>query len=251
MSPGPSPVWSDMDGTRIRVTGKRAWVLALASLGSFMVILDLLVVATALTSIRRDLGASLEELEWVVNAYTLSFAVLIMTAAALGDRFGRRRLYAGGLGLFAVASVGCALAPNAGALIAARAVQGAGAATVMPLALALLNTAFPPQRRGWALGIYGSVTGFAAVLGPILGGAVTQGLGWQWIFWLNVPIALLAIPLVFARIDEGFGQAAPIDLPGVVLVTGAALGLMWALVRATRRGGPARRPSSRWLRERC
>jgi EmrB/QacA subfamily drug resistance transporter len=207
------------------------WVLALASLASFMVILDMLVVATALTAIRRDLGASLGDLEWTVNAYTLSFAVLLMTAAALGDRLGRRRVFVAGLALFAISSAACALAPDAAALIAARAVQGAGAATVMPMALALLNGAFPPARRGWAIGIYGSVTGLAVLLGPVLGGAVTQGLGWQWIFWLNVPITLGAIPLVFTRIQEALGPGGRVDLPGLALAAAVALGLVWALVR--------------------
>jgi EmrB/QacA subfamily drug resistance transporter len=219
-----------------RLTSRQGWTLGLTALGSFIVVLDLLVVATALTAIRHGLGASLEDLEWTVNAYTLSFAVLIMPAAALGDRYGRRRLYAGGLALFAAASVGCALAPSVGVLVAARAVQGVGAATVMPLALALLNAAFPPRRRGWAIGVYGGVTGFAALLGPILGGAVTQGLGWQWIFWLNVPIALVAIPLVFARVEESFGQAVPIDGVGLALVSAAALGLVWGLVRGNTAG---------------
>jgi EmrB/QacA subfamily drug resistance transporter len=212
------------------------WVLGLASLTSFMVILDMLVVATALTAIRNALGASLEELAWTVNAYTLSFAVLLMTAAALGDRLGRRRVFAAGLALFAVSSAACALAPNAGVLIAARAVQGAGAATIMPMALALLNAAFPRERRGWAIGMYGSVTGLAAVVGPVLGGAVTQGLGWQWIFWLNVPVALGAIPLALARIREGYGPGGKLDLPGLVLATVAALGLVWGLVRANTAG---------------
>ena len=155
------------------VTREQRWVLGLASLASFIVILDVMVVATALTAIRRHLGASLADLEWTVSAYTLSFAVLLMTAAALGDRLGRRRVFAAGLVMFAVSSAGCALAPDAAALIAARAVQGAGAATIMPMALALLNGAFPPERRGWAIGIYGSVTALAAVAGPVLGGAVT------------------------------------------------------------------------------
>ena len=212
-------------------TGQR-WVLALSSVASFMVVLDLLVVATALRSIQRDLGASLEDLEWTVNAYTLSFAVLLMTAAALGDRFGRRRVFAIGLGLFAAASAACALAPGTGALIAARSVQGAGAATVMPMALALLNEAFPPERRGWATGIYGSVTGLAALLGPVLGGAVTQGIAWEWIFWLNVPIGLVAIPLVLTRVREGYGPGGTIDLAGLALAAAAALGLVWGLVRA-------------------
>jgi EmrB/QacA subfamily drug resistance transporter len=219
-----------------RVTAEQRWVLVLASVGSFMVVLDALIVATALTAIQRDLHASIEDLEWTVNAYTLSFAVLLMTSASLGDRFGRRRLYIAGLALFAAASVACALAPSTGALIAARVVQGVGAATIMPLALGLLNAAFPPERRGWALGVYGSVTGLAALLGPVLGGVITQGLAWQWIFWLNVPIGLLAIPFVRTRIKEGFGQGKAVDLPGLVLFTLAALGLVWGLVRANSAG---------------
>ncbi|MBO0773676.1 MAG: MFS transporter [Actinobacteria bacterium] len=219
-----------------------------------------MVVATALTAIRRHLGASLADLEWTVSAYTLSFAVLLMTAAAVGDRLGRRRVFAAGLAVFAAASAGCALAPDAGALIAARAVQGAGAAAIMPMALALLNGAFPPARRGWAIGIYGGVTALAAVAGPVLGGAVTQGLGWEWIFWLNVPVALAAIPLLLARVREATGTAGrsagagrevgrgrlagesqpgkhrALDLPGLVLVTVAALGLVWGLIRGNAAG---------------
>jgi EmrB/QacA subfamily drug resistance transporter len=219
-----------------RPTREQRWVLGLASLGSFIVILDVMVVATALTALRRHLGASLAELEWTVNAYTLSFAVLLMTAAALGDRLGRRRVFAAGLAVFAASSAGCALAPDAATLITARAVQGAGAATIMPMALALLNAAFPPARRGWAIGIYGGVTALAAVAGPVLGGVVTQTLGWEWIFWLNVPIALAAIPLVLGRISETTGPGGAVDLPGLVLVTAAALGLVWGLVRANTAG---------------
>ncbi|MCL2586531.1 MAG: MFS transporter [Streptosporangiales bacterium] len=217
-------------------TGRQRWVLALTSLGSFMVILDMLVVATALTAIQRDLHASMADLEWTVNAYTLSFAVLLMTIASLGDRFGRRRVFAAGLALFSLASAGCALAPDAATLIAARAVQGAGAAMIIPVALGLLNAAFPPERRGWALGIYGSVTGLAALLGPVLGGALTQGLAWQWIFWLNVPLGLGAIPFVLRRITEGFGQGTSVDLPGLLLFTLAAVGLVWGLVRSDTAG---------------
>jgi EmrB/QacA subfamily drug resistance transporter len=219
-----------------RISTAQGWALGLASVASFIVVLDLLVVATALSTIRRALGASIEQLEWTVNAYTLTFAVLLMTAAALGDRFGRRRVFAVGLGLFAAASAACALAPNVGWLIAARAVQGAGAATVMPLALALLNSAFPPERRGWAMGIFGGVTGAAAMVGPVLGGAITQGLAWQWIFWINVPIAVLAIPLALLRIPESRGPRARLDLPGLALGTGAALGLVWGLVRGNSAG---------------
>jgi EmrB/QacA subfamily drug resistance transporter len=218
-----------------RATPAQRWALAIASVGSFVVVLDLLVVATALTSIRRDLGATVEQLEWTLNAYTLTFAVLMMTAAGLGDRFGRRRGYAAGFALFALASAACALAPDIGWLIAARAVQGVGAAAVMPLALALLNSAFPPERRGWAVGIFGGVTGLGALLGPVVGGLVTQGLSWQWIFWLNVPIAAVTIVLVLARTQEAYGPAARLDLRGVLLVSGAVLGVAWALMR----GNPA------------
>ena len=223
-------------GRQAAVTREQGWALALASAASFMVVLDLLVVATALSTIRRDLGATIGQLEWTVNAYTLAFAVLLMTASAVGDRYGRRRVFAAGLGVFAAASAACALSPGVGALIAARAVQGAGAAMIMPLALALLNAAVPPQRRGWAMGIFGGVTGLAALLGPVLGGAITQGLAWQWTFWLNVPIGLLVIPLSLRRLTESYGPRVPLDLPGVALVTGAALGLVWGLVRGSSAG---------------
>src|ERR687893_3048989 len=159
---------------------QRSWVLALAAVASFMVALDTLVVSTALTTIRADLQASVEELEWTVNAYNLSFAVLLMTASALGDRYGRRRLFAAGLMLFTVASAACALAPDAGTLIAARTVQGAGAAFVMPLALALVGAAFPPERRGAAMGALQGLTGLAVATGPLIGGAVAQGIAWEW-----------------------------------------------------------------------
>ena len=226
----------DRNGNPQRPTPAQRWVLALSSVASFMVVLDMLVVATALSAIQRDLGASLEDLEWTVNAYTLSFAVLLMTGAALGDRYGRRRMFAAGLGLFAAASAACALSTSTGALIAARTVQGAGAAMIMPLALGLLNGAFPPERRGWATGIYGSVTGLSAMLGPVVGGAITQGIAWQWIFWLNVPIGLIAIPFVLGRIRESRGPAADLDLPGLALAAGAALGVMWGLVRGNSAG---------------
>jgi EmrB/QacA subfamily drug resistance transporter len=218
------------------VTRAQAWALALASAASFIVVLDLLVVATALTSIRRDLHASISELEWTVNAYTLTFAVLLLTAAAVGDRLGRRRVFAAGLGVFAVGSAACALAPGAGALVAARAVQGVGAAMVMPVALALLNAAIPPHRRGWAMGIFGAVTGLSAAVGPVVGGAVTQGIAWQWVFWLNVPIAVTVIPLALRRLDESHGPRTALDVPGLALGTAAVLGLVWGLVRGSTAG---------------
>jgi EmrB/QacA subfamily drug resistance transporter len=206
-------------------------VLVLSSLASFMVILDMLVVATALRTIQKSLGASLADLEWTVTAYTLTFAVFLMTAAVLGSRFGRRRIFVGGLAVFGLASAACALAPSVGALIAARTVQGLGAAAIMPTSLALLNAAFPPERRGWATGVYGSLGALGVAVGPVLGGAVTQGLSWQWIFWVNVPVAVVAIPLVLARVPEGRGPAIRVDLPGLVLAGLACLGLVWGLIR--------------------
>ena len=220
----------------MRSTSLQRWTLGLASVATFVVVLDQLVVATALIAIRRDLGATGGQLEWTVNAFTLTFAVLLMTAAAIGDRFGRRRFFVAGLALFGLASAGCALAPNIGWLIAARAVQGAGAATIMPLALALMNGVFAPERRGWAAGVYGSVSGLAALLGPVVGGAVTQGISWQWIFWINVPVVFVAMPLVLLRTEEAFGADERIDLSGLVLVSLSGLGIVWALVRSTTSG---------------
>ena len=214
------------------------WVLAVASIASLMVALDALVVTTALPTIRVHLGASIQELEWTVNAYTLTFAVLLMTGAALGDRFGRRRMFTAGLAIFSAASAACALAPNVGLLIAARAVQGTGAALVMPLGMTLLSAAYAPEHRARALGIFSGVTGLAVLGGPVIGGAITQGIAWQWIFWLNVPIGLLTIPLVFRRVDESYGprRSQSPDVAGLALVTGAALGLVWGLVRGNSAG---------------
>jgi len=215
---------------------RSGWVLAVASIASLMVALDALVVTTALPTIRVHLGASIEQLEWTVNAYTLSFAVLLMTGAALGERFGRRRMFAVGLGLFSGASAACALAPNVGLLIAARAVQGVGAALVMPLGLTLLSAAYPPERRARALGIFSGITGLAVLGGPVIGGAITQGIAWQWIFWINVPIGLLTIPVVFRRVDESYGPRTAPDVGGLALITGAAVGIVWALVRGNSAG---------------
>jgi EmrB/QacA subfamily drug resistance transporter len=209
----------------------KTWVLALTSVASFMVALDALVVTTALSTIRLDLGASIETLEWTVNAYNLSFAVLLLTGAALGDRFGRRRMFAAGLALFVVASAACALAGNIGALIAARAVQGAGAALVMPLAMALLSAAFRREERGKALGIFSAVTGLALIAGPIAGGAIADGLAWRWIFWINLPVGAIAIPLIVRRIRESVGSGTGLDVVGLVLVTAAAMGVVWGLMR--------------------
>src|ERR1700710_1046229 len=214
------------------MTRLQRWTLILAALAAFMTALDTLVVTTALSTIRRDLGATVEQLEWTVNAYNLSFAVLLMTAAALGDRFGRRRLFAAGIGVFVAASAACALAPSVGALIAARALQGAGAAAVTTLALALVSAAFAPERRGAALGIFFAVNGLAVAGGPLVGGIVTQGIDWPWIFWLNVPIGLALVPLALARVPESRGPESALDIPGLALVSTGMLGVVWGLVRA-------------------
>jgi len=208
----------------------------LTAIGSLMAALDTLVVSTALSTIRLDLGASVEQLEWTVNAYNLSFAVLLITAAALGDRYGRRRFYAVGLGLFTASSAAAALAPDAGTLIAARAVQGAGAALIMPLGLALLSAAFPPEKRGAAIGIFSAITGVAVASGPLVGGAVVEGISWEWIFWVNVPIGLIAIPLVLSRMRESHGPDAGLDIRGLALITAGALALVWGLVRGNQAG---------------
>jgi EmrB/QacA subfamily drug resistance transporter len=201
-----------------------------------MVALDTLVVAAALTTIRGDLGASAEQLEWTVNAYGLSFAMLLMTAAAIGDRLGRRRTYAAGLALFTAASIACALATTLPFLIVARAVQGVGAAFVMPLAMSLLGAAFPPEVRGRAIGVFSGVTGIAVLGGPLIGGAVTEGLSWQWIFWINVPIGVVAIAFVLTKIPESTGPARRLDLVGAVLISLAVLGLVWGTVRGESAG---------------
>jgi EmrB/QacA subfamily drug resistance transporter len=221
-----------------RQTSKRArrWVLVLTSVASLMVALDTLVVSTALSTIRLELGASIEELEWTVNAYNLSLAVFLLPAAVLGDRFGRRRLFAGGLGLFVVTSAAAALAPDVGFLIVARAAQGLGAALVISLALSIVGAAFPPERRGTAIGILEGVTGLATIGGPVIGGAVAQGISWEWIFWVNVPIGLAALPLVLARIEESRGPDSSLDLRGFALITGGAFGLVWGLVRGNSAG---------------
>jgi EmrB/QacA subfamily drug resistance transporter len=219
-----------------KTTGEQRWVLGLTAIGSVVVALDVLVVAAALTTIRQDLGASIQQLEWTVNAYSLSFAVLLLTAAALGDRWGRRRTFAGGLALFTAASIACALATSVPWLIAARTVQGVGAAVVMPLAMSLLSAAFPPERRGWAIGIFSGLTGLAVLAGPMVGGAVTEGLAWQWIFWINVPVGIVAIPLVLSRIPESRGAVRRLDPVGAILATLAVLGLVWGVVRGEAAG---------------
>ncbi len=212
------------------------WTFAITSLALFMVSLDNLVVTTALPVIRTDLGASLEQLEWTVNAYTLTFAVFLLTGAALGDRFGRRRMFSLGLAIFTLGSVAAALAPSIEALNVARAAQGVGGAIVMPLTLTLLSAAVPPEKRGLALGAWGGIGGLAIAFGPLVGGAVVEGIAWQWIFWLNVPIGLVLVPLALRRLEESHGPEGKLDLPGLVLASAGLFGIVWGLVRGNGQG---------------
>jgi EmrB/QacA subfamily drug resistance transporter len=212
------------------------WTFAITSVALFMVSLDNLVVSTALPVIRADLGASLESLEWTVNAYTLTFAVLLLTGAALGDRFGRRRMFALGLGVFTLGSVAAALAPSVELLNVARAVQGLGGAIVMPLTLTILSAAVPTEKRGLALGAWGGIGGLAIAFGPLVGGAVVEGIAWQWIFWLNVPIGIVLVPLALTRLRESKGPEGRLDLPGVALASAGMFGLVWGLVRGNAQG---------------
>ncbi len=218
-----------------------ALTVILTSMAYFMVTLDALVVVTALPSIHRDLGGSLGTLQWTVNAYNMCYAAGIITAAALGDRLGRRRVFLSGLTLFTAASAACALAPNTAALIGFRAIQGIGAATVVPMALTLLTSAFPPERRGSAVGIWGGIAGLGVASGPLIGGAVTQGLNWHWIFWVNVPVGITVAIGARLRLAESRGPRSRLDLPALVLVTAGVAALVWGLVQGPQAGwGSAR-----------
>jgi EmrB/QacA subfamily drug resistance transporter len=214
-----------------KIGHKTIWTFVITSIALVMVTLDNLVVTTALPVIRRDLHATLGGLEWTVNAYTLTFAVLLLTGAALGDRFGRRRMFVLGLGIFTAASAFAALAPSIELLNVARALQGVGGAIVTPLTLTLLSAAVPANRRGLALGAWGGIGGLAVALGPLVGGAVVEAISWQWIFWLNVPIGLLLIPLAWRRLEESYGPSSRLDLPGLGLVSAGLFGIVWGLVR--------------------
>ncbi len=211
---------------------RRGWTLAIVSIGLFMVVLDNLVVNVALPSIHRDLGASIQALEWTVNAYVLAYAVLLLTGAALGDRFGRRRMFIAGIVLFTLSSAASAVAPSIDLLIAARALQGIGAAIVTPLTLTLLADAFPPERRGVALGVWSGISGIAVALGPLVGGAVIQLSSWHWIFWINVPIGIALVPLAARRLAESHGASQRLDLRGLALASTGLFGIVYGLVRS-------------------
>jgi EmrB/QacA subfamily drug resistance transporter len=223
-------------GSREPASARRTWVLVAASVASFMVALDLLVVTTALDTIRTEFGASASALQWTVTAYSVSFAALLMTGAALGDRFGRRRMLVAGLLTFAAGSAAAALSGSVGALVAARVVQGIGGAVILPLSLTLVTAAFPPSRRAAAIGALEGITGLAVIAGPVVGGVIAQELAWEWVFWVNVPIAVLAVPLVLAVVEESRGPDRTLDGVGLVLVTAAAAGTVWGLVRGNDAG---------------
>jgi EmrB/QacA subfamily drug resistance transporter len=212
------------------------WTFVISSIALFMAALDNLVVTTALPVIRASFQANLSELEWIVNAYTLTFAVLLLTGAALGDRFGRKRLFIIGLAIFTGGSAIAALSTEVSMLIVARAIQGLGGAILTPLSLTILSAAVPRERRAIALGAWGGIAGLAIAVGPVIGGAIAQGLAWQWIFWINVPIGLLVIPMAVFRLTESHGPSTRLDLPGLGLASGGLLAVVWGLVRANELG---------------
>jgi EmrB/QacA subfamily drug resistance transporter len=215
---------------------RQALALAITGAAVFMVTLDNLVVTNALPSIRADLGASISQLGWFVNAYTLTFAALLLTGASLGDRFGRRRVFSLGLAIFTGGSLWAALATSSGMLIAARGTQGLGAALVMPLSLTLLSAAFPAERRGLAIGIWSGLAGLAVALGPVVGGAIVDGLSWQWIFFLNVPIGVALAPLAYRVLDESHGSDSRLDVPGLLLASTGLFAVVWGIVRGNDQG---------------
>jgi EmrB/QacA subfamily drug resistance transporter len=213
-----------------------AWTFAITSIALFMVALDNLVVTTALPVIRAELNSSLQELEWMVNAYTLTFAVLLLTGAALGDRFGRRRVFIVGITIFTLGSALAALAPSSSVLILARAIQGLGGAIVTPLTLTILSAAVTEKQRPLALGAWGGIGGLAIAIGPVVGGAIAQGVNWHWIFWLNVPIGIVAAILGYFRLEETHGPRARLDIPGLALASAGLLGVVWAVINGNERG---------------
>jgi EmrB/QacA subfamily drug resistance transporter len=213
---------------------RRWWTLAAMCFALFMIMLDNTVVNVALPSIQRDLHADLSSLEWTINAYTLSFAVLLVTGGRLGDIFGRRRLFLAGVVIFALSSAAIGLAPSDGALIAGRAIQGVGAALMMPATLSIITNAFPPQERGKAIGTWAGVSALALAIGPVVGGALTESVSWRAIFFLNLPVAVGAVAVTLFAAHESRDDTVQrrIDLPGIAAITAGLTALVFALVEA-------------------
>jgi EmrB/QacA subfamily drug resistance transporter len=212
--------------------GHPGWTLALAAFGTFITALDVVVVSTALPTLRTHLHASLADLEWTINAYNLVFSCFMLTAAALGDRFGRKRMYLIGLTVFTLSSAAAALSTTTGGLISARCVQGLGAAVILPLTLTLVTDVFPAGKRAMVFGVLGGVTGLGIAAGPVVGGAIVQGASWEWIFWVNVPVGAIAIVLCAFKLRESYGTRSHLDVPGLVLAAAGIFALTWSAVRA-------------------
>jgi EmrB/QacA subfamily drug resistance transporter len=212
------------------------WTFVVVSVAVFMASLDNLIVTTALPVIKAELQASLQGLQWTVNAYTLTFAVLLLTGAALGDRFGRKRMFIVGICIFTGGSALAALAPSIEVLIVARAIQGMGGAIVTPLTLTILSAAVQPARRGVALGVWSGVGCLAIAIAPVVGGAIVESFSWQWVFWINVPIGLALLPIACLRVEETTGSNRALDIPGIALASAGLFGLVWGLVRSDTHG---------------
>ncbi len=217
---------------------RKWWTLVAVSVGTFMLLLDITVVNTALPSIQRDLSASFTDVQWVIDAYTLSLAAIVLTAGSLADRLGRRAVFAGGLGIFAAASLAAGLAPDATFLNVSRAVQGIGAAAMFAVSLALVAQEFAPGRaRATAMGVYGATIGVSVAVGPLVGGAITSGLGWRWVFFVNVPIGIGAVAMTFAKLRESRDpNATRVDWLGLVTLSTSLLLLVLALLRGNAEG---------------
>jgi EmrB/QacA subfamily drug resistance transporter len=220
------------DARRTARSAPAGWTLALAAIGTFLTALDIVVVATALPTLRTHLHASLADLEWTINAYNLVLACFMLTGAALGDRFGRKRLYVTGVTLFTAASAACALSTTNGELIGFRALQGLGAAIIMPLTITMVAEVMPVAKRAMAIGVLGGVAGLGVAAGPVIGGVVLEGISWEWIFWINVPVGAAVALFSALRLHESRGPRPYLDFPGLILAGAAMFAVVWAAVRA-------------------